>query len=129
MKKLAAPRGCWFMNRRFAALDEPWPKLQRMLIADHATELMQFAAAVASVVDGQMQGVEFCREKLSLPQEVLNPAPLITGDDLKGVGIPPGRAYQTFLESMHNAQLVGEVDSRSAALEMAKRMWAAFPPS
>lgn len=105
------------------ALDEPWRKLQRLLIADGATELLQFAAAIAAVVDGQTRDVDFCRERLSLSPDVLNPEPLISGDDLKAAGIPPGKVYQKLLEAVRDAQLEGRVTLRDEALAFALQLW------
>jgi tRNA nucleotidyltransferase/poly(A) polymerase len=101
----------------------PWPKLQRLLIADHIEELLQFSAAVAGIVDGQITAIEFCRDKLALPPERLNPSSLITGDDLKAAGIPPGKVYQRLLEATRDAQLLDEIDSHATALEFAYRLW------
>ena len=49
----------------------------------------------------------FCREKLQLPPEQLNPPPLISGEDLRGLGIPAGPVYKQLLEQARDAQLSG----------------------
>lgn len=39
--------------------------------------------------------------------------PLLTGDDLRGMGIPPGRVYYRILDRLRAAQLDGEIRSRT----------------
>jgi poly(A) polymerase len=95
---------------------QPWPRLQRTLIAPRADELLGYCDAVARVVDGSTIEIEFCREKLALPPDELNPPPLITGEDLKQLGIPLGPAYRELLDAIRDAQLQGDIHSRSEAL-------------
>src|SRR5262245_31696779 len=57
---------------------QPWPKLQRVLIAPRVDELLGYCEAVAKTLDGSAAEIEFCREKLALPTEELNPPPLVT---------------------------------------------------
>jgi tRNA nucleotidyltransferase/poly(A) polymerase len=101
----------------------PWPKLQRVLVADYADDLLHYCAAVTAIADGNLQAIDFCREKLALPVAQLNPPTLITGDDLKAAGIPPGRVYQHLLETVRDAQLDGKIDSPAAAIGLAQQLW------
>jgi len=96
---------------------QPWPKLQRILTAHRVDELLGYCEAVARVVDDSTAEIDFCRQKLALPPEVLDPPPLITGDDLKQLGIPPGPTYRELLDDVRDAQLQDEIHSRSEALE------------
>jgi hypothetical protein len=41
--------------------------------------------------------------------------PLLTGDDLRAMKIPPGPVYRTLLQGLRAAQLDGEVETREAA--------------
>lgn len=51
------------------------------------------------------------------------PLPLITGDDLmRALGLPPGPQVGRLLEAVREAQAMGEVADREAALDYAKRM-------
>jgi len=99
------------------ARQQPWPKLQRVLIAPRAAELLGYAEAVARVIDGSVAEIEFCREKLALPSGELNPPPLITGDDLKQHGIPPGPRYRELLETIRDLQLERQVTTKDQAIE------------
>jgi poly(A) polymerase len=52
----------------------------------------------------------------------LSPTPLITGDDLIALGLPPGPDFARWLAAVYDAQLEGEVGSREAALALARRL-------
>ena len=70
------------------------------------------------MLDGSAEEIEFCREKLALPPEDLNPEPLITGDDLKALGIPPGPAYRELLEAVREAQLEQRARTKAEAIAL-----------
>jgi poly(A) polymerase len=53
----------------------------------------------------------------------LDPPPLVTGDDLKALGIPPGPHYKTLLAAVREAQLDGRIHTREEALELVKQLW------
>ncbi|HMC11951.1 MAG TPA: hypothetical protein VKH44_11700 [Pirellulaceae bacterium] len=68
------------------------------------------------VLDGTTAEIDFCREKLALTPAELNPSPLITGEDLKQLGIPPGPAYRELLEAVRDAQLERQISTREDAM-------------
>jgi tRNA nucleotidyltransferase/poly(A) polymerase len=105
-----------------SATRQPWPKLQRILIAPRIEELLGYCAAVTRVLDGTTAEIDFCRTRLALPHEQLNPPPLITGDDLNALGIPPGPAYRELLEAVRDAQLEGQISSLAEAQQLVQRM-------
>ncbi|MBW8883980.1 MAG: CCA tRNA nucleotidyltransferase, partial [Planctomycetia bacterium] len=84
--------------------------------------LLGYCEAVARVVEGSTAEIGFCYEKLGLPAEVLNPPPLITGDDLKQLGLPPGPAYRKLLDAVRDAQLDNKITTRDEALELARNL-------
>lgn len=94
----------------------PWPQLQRILIAPHIKGLLNYSSAVCRVLDGNDSAVQFCREKLNLPSEELNPHPLLTGDDLKQLGLSPGPRFKELLDALRDAQLDKIVQTRDQAL-------------
>jgi len=102
-----------------------WPILQRVLIAPRIDELMGYCDAVAQVIDGSDDAIQFCRQTLARPQSQWNPAPLITGDDLKQLGIPAGVAYRDLLTAVRDAQLNGEIKRQDAALAFVEKLWKA----
>ena len=102
-----------------------WPVLQRVLIVARIDELMSYCEAVAQVIDAADDAIQFCRQILARPESQWNPAPLITGADLKRLGIPAGRPYRKLLAAVRDAQLNGEITNRDAALALAEKLWKA----
>jgi tRNA nucleotidyltransferase/poly(A) polymerase len=95
----------------------PWPRLQRILTHERATDLV--AVAEADLPPGD-DGVARCREVLSRPASQWNPPPLVTGDDLVEAGLSPGRRFAEVLERLRDEQLLGKLTSREASLAAAK---------
>ena len=117
-------RFAWLLEHRTAwqgAATAYWPDLQRLLIHEGAEDLLTVAAARIEVGDGAADDVQFCRDRLALPAEELNPPPLVTGDDLIAAGIPAGRHFQRLLKSARDAQLLGKIDTQEAALKLASQ--------
>ncbi len=100
----------------------PWPRMQRILTAPRVAELLDYAEAVAAVLDGTTSAVDHCRQLLLLPADQLDPPPLINGEDLKRAGIPPGPKYKTILDSVRDAQLEGKVASYGSAMALAQQL-------
>jgi poly(A) polymerase len=101
-----------------SASRQSWPTLQRILVEPRVEELLSYCDAVAKVIDGNANDIEFCRAKLSLPLAELNPPLLITGEDLKAAGIRPGPDYRTLLEAVRDAQLERRISTRDEALAL-----------
>jgi tRNA nucleotidyltransferase/poly(A) polymerase len=106
-----------------SARDQAWPRLQRLLISPRIGESLEFAAAVCDVLGGDVSHLEFCRQKLTLDAEELNPAPFISGNDLKTLEIPSGPIYRQILEQVRDLQLLGKITDRSEALAAAQALW------
>ena len=51
------------------------------------------------------------------PPEQVRPPRLITGDDLKQLGLVPGPQFRTLLQAVEDAQLEGRLTSREGALD------------
>lgn len=102
----------------------PWPRLQRILVQPESAQLMVYGQAVAEVLDGGAEAIDFCRHKLSLPRAQWDPPPLIRGDDLRALGPSPGPQYALVLEAIRDAQLEGRLATRAAALQMASELFA-----
>jgi tRNA nucleotidyltransferase/poly(A) polymerase len=99
-----------------------WPRVQRVLIADLAGRLIEYCRAVAEATGSGLEHVMYCADKLRLPAEELNPPPLLTGDDLKNLGIRPGPIYATILEALRDAQLEERIVSKPEAVQLAKAL-------
>ncbi|MCA9211466.1 MAG: CCA tRNA nucleotidyltransferase [Planctomycetales bacterium] len=101
------------------AHSEPWPKIQRILIEQDADDLVSFAEAVATYRKESLFGIEFCRKKLALPSNRLNPLPLLTGDDLTAAGISPGPIFKTILNEIRDQQLNEQIETKAEAMKLA----------
>jgi hypothetical protein len=99
-----------------------WPEVQRILIQPEASELVKFGRAVTGALGSHGEGIEYCATKLNLPPEQLNPAPLVTGDDLRSAGLKPGPKFRTLLESIRDAQLLGEITTKDEGLRLAREL-------
>jgi poly(A) polymerase len=100
----------------------PWPQLQRILIQNGAADLVSYGRAVAAVADGHTADIDYAAQCLAQPMAQLNPPPLITGDDLRRLGIPAGPEYKRILGTVRDAQLEQRIVTTQEALEMALRV-------
>ncbi|HEX5447524.1 MAG TPA: CCA tRNA nucleotidyltransferase [Pirellulales bacterium] len=125
-----AERAAWLAEHHralIAAETMPWPRLQRLLICPGIDELLDLHAAIASVARHGTSHVDDCRRKLALPEAEWNPPPLLSGDDLKRHGIPPGKAYKALLDRVRDAQLERQVSTLDEALALVDRLRRELP--
>lgn len=121
-----ADRTEWLLSHleQVAAADRlAWPQLQRLLVHEGGAELVQMLVAIT----GETAAARLCREKLAMPAEELNPAPLVDGSDLLSAGVPAGPGVGKLLEQIRDAQLEGSFMSREHALESVKQALATGP--
>ncbi|MBI1750754.1 MAG: CCA tRNA nucleotidyltransferase [Acidobacteria bacterium] len=65
-----------------------------------------------------MDNYDFVRRFLAeTPSEQVRPPRLITGDDLKHLGLEPGPQFRSLLRAVEDAQLEGRLTSREGALD------------
>jgi hypothetical protein len=57
---------------------------------------------------------------MELPEEVLKPAPLLTGNDLISAGYRPGPMFGIVLSEIEDAQLEGRISTTEEALRLAR---------
>jgi tRNA nucleotidyltransferase/poly(A) polymerase len=112
-------RTVWLVEHR-AALAAPqymrWSKLQPLLIAPGIEDLLALHEAAAPTGP---EDAAYCRERLRQPPELLNPPPLLTGDDLVVHGLRPGPMFKTLLERIRAAQLDDGIRTKADALAFA----------
>jgi len=121
---------CWLAEQQTAlsgAEQMPWSRLQPLLVHDGASDLIALHAVLGEVPTADRPvasraDLARCREILARPATELNPAPLVTGDDLIVLGIPRGKAYQRLLQAVRDAQLDGKIQTKPEALELVKRL-------
>jgi len=101
----------------------PWSRLQRLLICEGIVELIELHEILASIGEIDPADVAYCRERLALPPIELDPPPLVTGDDLRTLGIPRGKIYARLLDQIRDAQLDGQVSTKDEAVQLAESLW------
>jgi poly(A) polymerase len=70
---------------------------------------------------GNLEAYNFVqRFLLETPPEKVYPPKLITGDDLKGLGLVPGPRFKEILLAVEEAQLEGRLQDRESALQYAR---------
>ncbi len=116
-------RVVWLLQHRADLADartKPWSALQPLLVSDGIEDLL--ALHVAAVPAGT-DDLAYCRSLLAQPREALDPPPLVTGDDLLAHGVPAGPKFRFLLQRIRDAQLDGEIHTRSEALAMVDRLF------
>jgi tRNA nucleotidyltransferase/poly(A) polymerase len=111
------------------APDEYWPRIQRLLVHPHGRRLLEVNRALLRANDESLLApLDWCEDKLDQPAETLNPAPLVTGDDLLRLGLRPGPEVGSLLRNLRDYQLLGRLASREAALQYAQAAIASRQP-
>jgi poly(A) polymerase len=72
---------------------------------------------------GSLEAYTFVQRFLmETPLEKVYPPKLVTGDDLKGMGLAPGPRFREILLAVEEAQLEGRLQDRESALQFARSM-------
>jgi tRNA nucleotidyltransferase (CCA-adding enzyme) len=99
----------------------PWSTVQPLLIDRDVETIVQLAATMVKANSAGGGGVALAKDALGWPKEKLDPPPLLTGDDLRSLGIPAGPDYRRILQSIRDAQLNGKISSREEAIRRMDR--------
>jgi poly(A) polymerase len=100
-------------------------KLKVTLAHPGIHELLALHRADAVACGRSIDHVEYCEQRLGeWSAAELNPPPLVTGEDLMGLGLPPGPVYKRLLDAAREAQLDGTVTTTEQALELVNRLLA-----
>jgi poly(A) polymerase len=98
-------------------------KLKQVLAHPWVRDVLALHRADALAWGRGTEHVEYCEDLLrKWTAADLNPAPLVTGDDLKKLGLPPGPLYKRVLDAVREAQLDGTIKSAEEALELVRRL-------
>jgi tRNA nucleotidyltransferase/poly(A) polymerase len=111
----------WLVEHHAALLGAPtmpWSVLQPLLVAEGIDDLLALLEAASPA---GAEAAAHCRALFAQPRAVLDPPPLLTGDDLLAHGIPAGPQYKTLLERVRVAQLDGELHNQAEALAMVEK--------
>jgi len=100
----------------------PWSHIQPILTSKFIEPTLALAEAIARLRMDSLQGIEFCRSQLRLPESVWNPGPLLDGSDLIRAGLKPSPRFATLLANARQLQLDGALRSKEEALAWMKTM-------
>ncbi len=96
--------------------------LKRFLRNPNFTEHLELHRLDCLASHGDLSNWEFCKQKLDeLEPEEIRPKRLLTGDDLIGLGYPPGPQFAKILTVVEDAQLEGKVTTKEAAVQLVKK--------
>lgn len=111
----------WLVAQRHSLQTAPHMKLselKRKLSHPLSHALVELFRVETLAHGGDLTPVAFSQDYLrNTPREILDPPPLLGGNDLKALGIAPGPAFKEWLDNVRDAQLNGEVSTREQALE------------
>lgn len=109
----------WLVEKHQYLADAPTMRLSRLkpiLVHPGISELLALHRADARATGTSLEHVEFCERMIrDTPPEELNPPPVLTGDDLKSLGMKPGPEFKQLLDSVREAQLEGRVRTKDEA--------------
>jgi hypothetical protein len=106
-----------------ASTSKSLAQLKRMLSHPDARDLLELARVDRISADGDLSGVMHCEELLRrTPPEKLDPPPFVTGDDLIALGLKPGKQFREILDTVREAQLNDELNTRDEAVRLVERL-------
>lgn len=98
-------------------------KLIPLLAHPGIRELLALHRAEALAKNTSLDPVEYCEELLQIwKPEVLTPPLLLTGYELKQLGLEPGPIFKELLDAVREQQLDGAISSRVEAMDFATRL-------
>jgi len=119
-------RTVWLLGHQYDLDNAPrWKpaELKRLLAHPFSRDLLAVSRVQRIVDNHDLAPVIFCEEFLqNTPAEQLDPPPLVTGDDLIARGLSPGPRFRDLLTTVRDAQLNGEITTRSEALELVDQL-------
>jgi poly(A) polymerase len=91
----------------------------KRLCAHHA--IRELVAITRALETAPGADIDFIEQFLNnTPPEMINPPPLLSGDDLIQLGFKPGPHFKTLLDNIRTAQLEGSITTRDQALDYVK---------
>ncbi|HOL28616.1 MAG TPA: CCA tRNA nucleotidyltransferase [Phycisphaerae bacterium] len=112
MAWLVSRQGCLARTQDLALAD-----FKRLAAHPQFKKLMILHKAVCTAYGRPLDGYEAAERLIRLiPADQIAPPPLVTGDDLIGLGLSPGPAFKTILDTLYTAQLNNQLRSRDEAM-------------
>ena len=116
----------WLVQHQNALQDavrQPLAKFKRLVAHPQIDELISLARVYAQARGGIDADAGFAEQYLrETPRDIIDPPPLVNGEDLKQTGLRPGPAFKTLLETVRDAQLEGLVTGRAEALDLLRSL-------
>jgi poly(A) polymerase len=98
--------------------------LKRFVRLDRFDEHLELHRLDCISSHGSLENYDFTRRFIAeTPPEQVRPPRLLTGDDLKQLGLAPGPAFKTILEAVEDAQLEGRIADHAEAIEMVRKQF------
>ena len=125
----------WLVEHRRSidgAASRRWSEVQPVLAHRWGPDLVEFVAARHAVADDddrerRVADLAFARKKLAEPRPMLDPPPLLTGNDLVRRGLRPGKQFAVLLEKVRAAQLDGMIATADEAATLVAELLKAGP--
>lgn len=114
-------RSEWLVEKHQILSDAPRmreSKLKMLLAHPGIYELLELHRADAMASGRSIEHVEFCRKRLPIAL----PEPLLSGDDLIGLGLRPSKVFKELLDAAWEAQLEDKIRTKAEAIELVKRL-------
>ena len=116
----------WLLSQRRSldnAADLPLSRLKRILANTRAPDLIALVRARTLAESEPPADADFCEQYLkNTDREVLDPSPLISGDDLIKAGFRPGPKFKELLDRVRDAQLDLQISEAAEAMELAAQL-------
>jgi poly(A) polymerase len=115
----------WLVEKHQYLSDAPImrpSRLKPVLAHEGIEELLILHRADALASGKALTHVDFAAAKLRewTASGELNPPPLVTGDDLKAIGMKPGPTFKKLLDAVREGQLDGTISTREQAVELVR---------
>ncbi|MBU1072454.1 CCA tRNA nucleotidyltransferase, partial [bacterium] len=114
-----AERVSWLVSQHMRFFDARLMRpstLKRFIRQEHFPALLELHRLDKAAADGDMSLHDFCRERrAAATAEELAPRPLLSGEDLLALGVPPGPRVGALLRELETMQLEGRLRDPEAA--------------
>jgi tRNA nucleotidyltransferase/poly(A) polymerase len=99
-------------------------KLKRFMARPNFADELELHRVDCASSHGMLDNYEFLqRKQTEFANEPIIPPPLVRGDDLIAMGMPPGPRFREILDAVETQQLEGELSDRDAALAWIKKKY------
>jgi poly(A) polymerase len=117
---------CWLVQHIDAlenAASLPLSQLKRLLTCRDSRDLLALVRARQLAASNSASDVDFCETFLrETATEIINPQPLITGNDLIQMGLQPGQQFKQIIDAVRDEQLNERISTQNQALAFAREI-------